>query len=172
MILAVDVAYRDSEAIVGTILFRDWFDEKPEQEFVLVCRTPDNYMPGRFYLRELPCIIAMLKQVTQPVDCIIIDGYVYLGRDRKPGLGKHLRDSIVKETAVIGVAKRPYRDTPESAEVRRGRSCRPLYVTADGIPEEEAKFLVKNMHGRHRIPTLLKYVDRLCAEAAEQLSDR
>jgi len=168
MILAVDVSYHKHEAIVGAVLFRDWLDEKPVQKFVISCRIQDRYVPGQFFRRELPCITAMLGHVAQPVDFIIIDGFVYLGGEKKPGLGKHLRDSIGNKAVVIGAAKRPYLDTPKSTEVLRGRSRRPLYITADGISEKRAKSLIRNMHGRNRIPTLLKYVDRLCKNAAEK----
>ena len=45
--------------------------------------------PGQFYKRELPCILELLKQVNPLPNYIVIDGYVYLGGDEKPGLGKH-----------------------------------------------------------------------------------
>ena len=162
MILAIDVAYEDNDATVAGVLFPDWPDAKPTKEIVLSCTVPDSYLPGQFYRRELPCITALLKQVAQPVDFIIIDGFVYLGRNKKPGLGKHLRDILEQKIVVIGVAKNPYRDTSVSCEVLRGRSLKPLYVTADGISLERAKFLVTIMHGKGRIPTMLRYVDRLC----------
>jgi deoxyribonuclease V len=166
MILTVDVAYQKDAAIVGGILFRDWTDEKPLKELVISCSIPDNYMPGQFYRRELPCIAALLEQVPEALDCILIDGYVHLGRAREPGLGKHLRDMLEQKVAVIGVAKTAYKDTPKSCEVLRGKSRNPLYVTADGIKQDRAAFLIKNMHGQDRIPTLLKYVDSLCRAAA------
>lgn len=162
MILAVDVAYAKEKAIVGGVLFLDWTDEKPLKEIVISCAVPDSYMPGQFYRRELPCIAALLAQVPETPDCIVIDGFVYLGRDRKPGLGKHLCDLLEQKITVIGVAKTHYQDTPKSCELLRGKSQKPLYITADGIQENRAKFLIKSMHGKSRIPTLLKYVDRLC----------
>lgn len=165
MILAVDVAYREDTALVGGVLFRDWTDENPVQELLISCSVPDNYMPGQFYRRELPCIAALLEHVTGPLDCIIIDGFVYLGRSQEPGLGKHLRELLDTSIAVIGVAKSPFKGTPESCLLLRGKSRKPLYVTADGISVEQAKFLVKSMHGQDRLPTLLKRVDRLCRTA-------
>jgi deoxyribonuclease V len=50
--------------------------------------------------------------------------------------------------------------------VERGGSAKPLYVTAAGIAAETAAAHVAAMHGAHRIPTLLKLVDRLVREAA------
>lgn len=165
MILAVDVAYGDNRAVVAGVLFNDWPDAKPAEEIVISCPVPDNYLPGQFYRRELPCIALLLEHVAQPVDFIIVDAFVYLGRDKKAGLGKHLRDILEQKTAVIGVAKKPYRETPESCNVLRGRSRKPLYVTADGISLKRAKFLVSIMHGKGRIPTMLRHVDRLCRKS-------
>ncbi|KPK26861.1 MAG: hypothetical protein AMJ61_07720 [Desulfobacterales bacterium SG8_35_2] len=162
MILAVDVHYQKEAAIVGGVLFRGWHDAKPLKELVISCSITDNYIPGQFYRRELPCIAALLQQVSESLECIVIDGFVYLGRTREPGLGKHLRDMLDQKVVVIGVAKTPFRDTPKSCEVLRGNSRNPLYVTADGMKEDRARFLIKNMHGKNRVPTLLKYVDRLC----------
>jgi deoxyribonuclease V len=106
--------------------------------------------------------------VPDALDCILIDGFVYLGKAREPGLGKHLRALLEQKVAVIGVAKTQFKDTPKSCEVLRGNSRKPLYITADGINEDRAKFLIKSMHGKDRIPTLLKYVDRLCKSFASQ----
>lgn len=65
MILAVEVSYRGCETIAGRILFRDSGNREPEREFGMVCRTPESYIPGRFRRRELPCIIAMLKEIAR-----------------------------------------------------------------------------------------------------------
>jgi len=162
MILAVDVAYRKKTAMAGGIVFSDWTDAVPLHETVISCPVPDEYVPGGFYRRELPCITALLKHMPLVPDCIVIDGFVYLGRNRNPGLGKHLRNFLQDRVAVVGVAKTYFRDTPKSCEVMRGGSRRPLYITADGIAVNKAKLSIAAMHGTNRIPTLLKYVDRLC----------
>ena len=49
-------------------------------------------------------------------------------------------------------------------ELRRGTSRSPLYVTAAGMEATEAARHIAEMHGPHRVPTLLKRVDRLCRE--------
>lgn len=120
-----------------------------------------EYEPGQFYKRELPCILELLNTLEHFPDIIVIDGYVTLGSDEKPGLGKRLYDAIEGKAIVIGVAKTRFQDTPESAEVYRGDSKRPLYVTAIGIELSQAKGFIQDMFGEHRIPLLLKQVDRL-----------
>ena len=94
MILSVDVDYREDCAWVAGILFRDWGDAHPATEQVVECNVVSDYRPGEFYRRELPCIRRLLQEIDQAVDCIVVDGYVYLGSEWRPGLGKHLFDNL------------------------------------------------------------------------------
>ena len=162
MILAVDVDYHDQEAIVAGVLFHDWTDEKILREYLISCRVPDDYMPGYFFRRELPCIAELLTHINTELKFIVIDGFVHLGVDREPGLGMHLWEMLEQKVIVIGVAKSPFKNTPISCELPRGKSTKPLYVTAAGITQERAKLLIRSMRGSDRIPDLLKHVDRLC----------
>jgi deoxyribonuclease V len=43
----------------------------------------------------------------------------------------------------------------------RGKSKNPLYVTAVGIDQRLAASYIARMHGKYRIPTLLKTADRI-----------
>ena len=67
--------------------------------------------------------------------------------------------------SVIGVAKTSFHDNDAAIEVARGASARPLYVTAEGIDVTRAADDVRRMHGAHRIPTILKRVDRLARDS-------
>lgn len=96
---------------------------------------------------------------------VIIDGYVWLGAGR-PGLGAHLHQALGQRTPVIGVAKRRFHGAGDAVAILRGTSQVPLFVTAVGIDVAEAAAGVQRMHGAHRIPTLLKRVDRLSRDAA------
>ena len=49
--------------------------------------------------------------------------------------------------------------------VLRGKSTRPLFVTSAGIDVQKSAELVAQMHGAHRLPTLLKAVDQLVRAA-------
>lgn len=164
-ILAVDVAYRHDIAVAAGVLFRGWDARSPQQQLTVRCKAVEAYVPGQFYRRELPCILQLLEQLENPVDVIVIDGFVYLGQEHRPGLGSHLFESLDRQIAVVGVAKSAFKDTPPATALRRGRSQRPLYVTAIGIDEEVARQGVQHMLGEDRLPTLLKRVDRLCRDA-------
>lgn len=84
MILAVDVYYRDNTAIAAGVLFNRWGDCKPADELVTHISKLETYTPGEFYRRELPCILAILKQLENLPEYIIVDGYVYLDKNKKP----------------------------------------------------------------------------------------
>ena len=162
MKLAVDVHYGTESATVAGVLFANPDDCEPMLELAVRVPVEAEYQPGQFYKRELPCILALLEQIDELPDLIVIDGYVYLGGDGKPGLGKHLYDALNGRCAVIGVAKTRYKETPAVAELVRGSSKRPLYVTAAGMGQEHARQFIKNMCGDGRLPLLLKRVDQLC----------
>lgn len=161
MILVIDVDYREDKAIAAGVLFQNWEDGEPSQELTAPILTVAEYEPGQFYKRELPCVLALLQQLEQLPEFIVIDGYVYLDGNQKPGFGMHLYDALAGKSVIIGVAKSRFKDTPAETEIFRGGSKRAMYVTAVGIGAAEAKGFIMRMHGAHRIPTLLKRVDQL-----------
>jgi deoxyribonuclease V len=165
MIACVDVDYRDPEAFAACVLFGDWADEHPASEQFEHIGRVEPYHPGQFYKRELPCLLAVLGQVAEPLDAVLVDGYVWLRDEKTPGLGAYLYEALGKRVPVIGVAKTRFASARAACEVRRGGSHRPLYVTAVGIDLAEAARSVQRMHGPHRVPTLLKRVDLLCRAA-------
>jgi deoxyribonuclease V len=156
----LDVDYRGDQAMAACLLFNAWTDAAPAGSRVAHLPAVAPYEPGRFYRRELPCLLAVLEQAG-PLEVVVIDGYVWLGPDRGPGLGAHLYEALGRSTAVVGIAKTPFADT-SAAEVIRGQSLRPLRVTAAGLDLGEAARSVEKMHGPFRVPTLLKQVDQLC----------
>lgn len=161
MIVAVDVDYRAKEAVAACVGFAKWTDDVPS--FERVVRVPGAaaaYVPGRFYLRELPCVLAALKGVDANV--VVVDGYVMLTMGKR-GLGGHLHDAIGKP--VVGVAKNEFRGAT-AERVVRGASKKPLFVTAAGMSAKDAAAAVRSMHGPHRIPALLARADALCRGAS------
>lgn len=162
MIVCVDVHYAEDRATAACVGFNDWKDGEAAFERVITEAGVAAYEPGAFYKRELPPILNLLKHVDIPLDVIVIDGYVWLGRNRA-GLGARLQEVV--GTPVIGVAKTAF-EGASPLEVMRGGSAKPLYVTSVGIQSTTAAGCVARMHGTHRIPTLLKRVDQLCRQPA------
>jgi hypothetical protein len=73
---------------------------------VSVVPSVEPYVPGEFYRRELPCILRVLETISESIDVIVVDGYVWLEGTR-PGLGAHLFDTLGTKVAIICVAKDP-----------------------------------------------------------------
>lgn len=165
MILSTDVSYSGRAAIAAGILHPDWTTDVVESVIVKHIDGVAPYEPGAFYKRELPCLMRVLEDVDCELEAVVVDGYVALGPEQSPGLGRHLYDSIGRTTPVIGVAKSEFDGTPEDCRLIRGRSRQPLFVTAVGLSLSRAKACIAGMHGQHRIPTLLKMADRACRGA-------
>ena len=165
-IACVDVGYTETEsgetsACAACVVIDDWADAVPAAEHVVEIESVRGYEPGQFYLRELPCIQAVLAKLNSPPEAIVVDSYVWLDEHHTPGLGAHLYDAFYREIPVIGVAKNPFRQTTHATKLYRGGSIRPLFVTAVGISTVEAADKIAAMHGQHRIPSILKRADRL-----------
>jgi len=165
----LDVAYASDAAGVACLLTDSWTTAIPAIELSkLVMCAPTEYVPGAFYQRELPLLRAMIDDLAPLPSLLVIDGYVWLGASNMPGLGAHLFEALQAATAIVGVAKTRYRNDTWSKPVYRGKSLKPLYVTAVGVETAKAAALVSSMHGKHRIPTLLQRVDRLARLAVAQ----
>jgi deoxyribonuclease V len=168
MLVCLDVDYRPHDVVSACVGFAAW--SSPAASFERVehsAGAPAPYVPGSFYLRELPHLLRILaiverEQHDRPA-IVIVDGYVSLGPGR-PGLGEHLHRALGGVGAVVGVAKTAFHGAAHATAVKRGTSDRPLYVTAIGISEVEAAAGVAAMHGAHRVPTMLRRVDRACRE--------
>ena len=164
----LDVQYTEDAAVAACLLFRGWTDAHAAESFVETIGDVKPYQPGEFYRRELPCLLAVLARINPAPDTILIDGYVWLGPDRRPGLGMHLYEVLGGSVPIVGVAKTAFAGTP-AVPVMRGGSARPLWVTAAGMDEAEAAGHVANMAGDHRLPFLLKQVDRLCRSSPAKI---
>lgn len=162
MIAAADVYYFNNSAVAAAILFDDWRSDQAAIEIRQNVTNVGPYTPGFFYKRELPCLLKVLEQVKNGFEIIIIDGYVWLDSRKRPGLGAYLYQFLGEKIPVIGVAKTKFKEASHAVPVLRGRSRRALYVTAAGIKVAVAAKHIESMHGRYRIPTLLKKVDVLC----------
>ena len=162
---ALDVHYESARAAAACVLFHQWQDSAPAQVVHAVVPSVRPYRAGRFYQRELPCLLAVLEQAGQEIDTIIIDGYVHLRADVGKGLGAYLHEALPYPAVVIGVAKNPLKIADRFIHVLRGRSHKPLYVSAIGCPLDQAAQAIRAMHGPHRLPTMLRLADQHASAA-------
>src|SRR5262245_50969470 len=72
MVMAcVDVDYRGDSAVAACVLFRDWTDGAPAGQHVQSIQGIEAYVPGQFYRRELPCLLAVLAEVAHPLEVVL-----------------------------------------------------------------------------------------------------
>ena len=166
MILAIDVHYRDDVAKSVSVSFNHWDDAEPSHINEVYIDEVEDYIPGSFYKRELPCILKVLElSDLSKVEVIVVDGYVFLDNDQKAGLGKYLYDALDSKIPIIGVAKKKFvQNTANVIEIMRGESQNTLYITSVGIDLSQAANLIENMHGEYRIPSILKILDQKTKE--------
>jgi deoxyribonuclease V len=160
-LVIVDVDYRDSHAIAAAVVAQSFESSVVLETQIAKIDRIEAYRPGSFFERELPCILGVLQSIQISYRCVVIDGYVELDENGRPGLGGHLYDRLPKGIAVIGIAKTAFHGSSFAIPVLRGKSQKPLFVTARGIDKESAASFVAQMHGEHRLPTLVKWVDSL-----------
>lgn len=172
MLLALDSYYKDNICNTSLIVFN-----KEESETIyadtIYTKVTSDYIPGEFYKRELPGIKKILKKFIkeQPelwnqIHAVIVDSYITLkvGDKEWDGLGAYVNkflNKIEQPKIIYGVAKSKFGDCDKiSGKVYRGKSKKPLYVQTTSAPKV-AGYHVLYMHGKYRIPTMLKEVDRL-----------
>ena len=160
MIAFTDVQYRDTDATAACIVADGWSAETASAEWTTLISPIAPYEPGAFYKRELPCLLEVLRRAP-PLTHVVIDGYVWLDTQRAPGLGARLYDALGGRTPVIGLAKTAYKGSEMAVPVMRPGSAKPLFLTCIGVEEAQALQLVSQLHGAHRLPTLVKRVDSL-----------
>jgi deoxyribonuclease V len=163
MILSFDTFYSDDKAKTVCLAFERWTDTKAVRVYSEILEGIAAYVPGEFYKRELPCILSLLKQVDLiQTDVIIVDGFVFLDDDLKPGLGAHLYKALDEKIPVIGVAKTNFATIEKCKRaIERGESKSPLYITAIGMKADLAAQHIKSMYGEFRMPAILKQLDGL-----------
>jgi len=167
LILALDTYYFTNNAQTAGVFF-NWKDAAPSSTHTNTLDEVQDYVPGAFYKRELPCILHLLQTLDlSKTEAILIDGHVYVDNDKKYGLGGYLWEALEQKIPIIGVAKRSYKGTEKVCQpIFRGTSKNPLYVSTIGTNLEKAAVNVSAMHGEFRIPDVLKKLDQLSRESS------
>jgi deoxyribonuclease V len=155
---AADVHYpRSGGARAAVVIAADSAFSRVLAEHIAAVPEVAPYRPGEFYLREMPPLRAVLRGVR--LGLLVVDGYADLDPLGRPGLGAHAHAEF--GVPVIGVAKSAFATATHAVPVLRGRSARPLLVTAAGMPRADAADLVRRMAGRFRVPDALRRADAL-----------
>jgi deoxyribonuclease V len=161
MKLAIDVHFDGEGARAAAVAFDAWDAPEASRTYTSLVPHIEKARAGELDLRKLPCIIQLLREHALEPDLVVIDGFVDLDAQETPGLGRHLYHALGGRAAIIGVSKSANPALSSQFEVAREEEARPLLVTSVGIDIGAAKAGLRAMHGRKRVPTLLKLVARV-----------
>ena len=164
MKLALGVHYHGDGALAAAVVFDEWDAPEASRTFTSRVAHVDKPARGELDLRELPCLVQLLREHALEPDVIVIGGSVHLDAAETPGLGRTLYDALDGRSAIIGVSTRSMPDMPAQFEVFREEEAQPVIVTCVGIDLGAAKARIRTMHGKRRIPTLLKLASRIARD--------
>lgn len=161
MKLAVAVLFDSTQARAAAVAFDAWDAAEATKTFVSRITHVEKAPRGALDLRELPCVMQLLREHDLEPELILMDGFVHLDADETPGLGQHLYQALGGKVPVIGVSTNGLPGLSAQFEVMREEETPPLLVTCAGIDIGAAKARLRAMHGRKRVPTLMKLATRL-----------
>jgi deoxyribonuclease V len=163
MKLVMDVHLLADTARVAAVAFEDWGAAEGTRNYALSIAHVDKPAKGELDLRALPWLVQLLDANRLQPEAIVLDGFVHLDAQDTPGLGRRLHDTLGGRSAVIGVSKSVFKgtDTPDQFCIFREDETPPLIVTCAGIDLGAAKARIRAMHGRKRVPTLMKLAARI-----------
>jgi len=162
MKLALTVHFDATRARAAAVAFDAWDAPEAAKTFVTQIAQVEKPARGESDLRELHCMMQLLREHRLAPELIVIDGFVHLDADESPGLGLYLFHALGGSTPVMGIAKSSRIGLSAQFEVmREEEGAKPLTVTCAGLDIGAAKVRVRAMHGRKRVPTLMKLLGRL-----------
>ena len=169
MKLVLDVQIDGESARVGAVAFDDWAAFEGTKNHALRIEHVAKPVKGELDLRALPWLVQLLDANRLQPEVIVLDGYVHLDAQETPGLGRRLHDTLGGRSAVIGVSKSLFKgsETPDQFCIFREDETPPLVVTCAGIDLGAAKARIRMMHGKKRVPTLMKLAARIAKGSVE-----
>lgn len=175
LIAAVETAYGYGGEIAYSAAVVLTFPEMKEVERSLAhCSTEFPYVPGLFYFREGPSLVAALEQLKSQPDLILVSGHG-IAHPRQCGIASHLGIDFNKPS--IGCARRlahgkhrPVGETKGSREVIRHREAelgvayrskdkvKPIYISPGHLCDMtlSRELVVRCLRG-YRLPEPLRF---------------
>ena len=166
MKLILAVHFDGTQAIAAAVAFDDWDAAEATKTYVSRIAHVEKAARGELDLRELPCVMQLLREHGLEPELILVDGFVHRDADETPGVGQHLYHALGGKVPIVGVSKKGLPGLSAQFEVMREEEAPPLFVTCAGMDIGAAKVRLRAMHGRKRVPTLMKLAARLAKNEA------
>lgn len=183
----VDVGFEDDGRTTrAAAVLLDGQTLRPLAEVIVRCATTMPYVPGLLSFRELPAVVAAVRQLPAAPDLVVCDGQG-IAHPRRLGIAAHF--GIATGLPSIGVAKTRLTGTHEPVGLQRGdrsvlcdrqsgepmgwvlrsrNGVHPLFVSPGhrvGL-DTAAELILRLSTGRHRLPEPTRLADRLASRRA------
>ncbi|MFW6691323.1 endonuclease V [Streptomyces sp. MAR4 CNX-425] len=176
----VDVAYDDEAGVcAAAVAVLDVGSLDVVDSVTAVSRIAFPYVSGLLAFREIPAVVAALRQLDRAPDVFVCDGYG-IAHPRRVGLASHL--GVLTGVPSFGVAKNPLYFRCDAPGEERGSSAplmdgaeavgralrtqtgvKPVYVSAGHLVGAEGACAVTlGLARRYRLPETTRVADRLC----------
>lgn len=132
MKLAVAVQFDGTQAVAAAAAFDAWDAAEATQTYVSRIAHVEKAVRGEPDLRELPCVMQLLREHSLEPELILTDGFVHLDAAETPGLGQHLYQALGGRVPIVGVSRKSLPGLSAQFEVMREEEAQPLLVTCVG----------------------------------------
>lgn len=161
MKLAIALHTDRSTLLAAAVVFEEWGAPEAARTHLSRLALSDKPAPDALAQLQLQCLLQLLQAHALAPTVIVLDGLVHLDAQDTPALGRHLYEALGGRAAVIGVSKAALAHLPAQFQVSREDEAAAVTVTCAGIDIGAAKARVRAMHGKRRVPTLLKLAARV-----------
>jgi deoxyribonuclease V len=161
MKLLVAVQLEGGQARVAAVGFEAWDAAEATKTWFSRVALAEGAAGEAADARKVQGVLQLMAEHRLEAELIVIEGFVHLDAEETPGLGMLLFRALDGKVPVVGVSKKAMPGLSAQFEVAREDEAPPLYVTCAGLDIGAAKARLRAMHGRKRVPTLLKLVARL-----------
>lgn len=161
MKLFIAVHWEGTQAIAAAVGFEAWDAAEATKTYRSRIVHAETVERGQPDLRAVHCVMQLLVEHRLAPELLLIEGFVHLDAADRPGVGQHLFQALGGKVPVVGVSKKGLVGLPAQCEVMREDEAPPLFITSIGVDIGAAKARVRSMHGRKRVPTLMKLAARL-----------
>ncbi|WP_181785227.1 endonuclease V [Streptomyces phytophilus] len=182
----VDVAYDDEAGVcAAAVAVLDAATLDVVDSVTAVSRIEFPYVSGLLAFREIPAVVAALRELAAAPDVFVCDGYG-IAHPRRVGLASHL--GVLTGIPSFGVAKNPLYFRCDEPGPERGASTplldgteavgralrtqtgvKPVYVSAGHlVGVDDACAVTLRLARRYRLPETTRAADTLCRRALAQ----
>ena len=103
MKLVVAVHFDGAQANAAAVAFDAWDAAEPLKTYVSPIAPVEKAVRGAVDLREVACVMQLLREHGLTPELLLIDGFVHLDTAETPGVGRHLHEALGGSIPVVAM---------------------------------------------------------------------